>query len=229
MRILIIEDKKSLAELIADRISKEGYLVDVINDGEEGFYNASTGAYDLIILDIMLPGMDGFEILKNLRNGKVESKIIILSAKSMLNDKLKGLKNGADDYITKPFHMDELIARVDLQLKDKNWQNNGILKFRDIELNVKNSLLVCSITKQQVELVCKEMQILEYFINNNTQILSKTQIYDKVWGVDSDFMSNNLEVYLSFLRRKLKAIGSNVNIKAVRGLGYKLDFNNEKI
>lgn len=227
MRLLVVEDKKALANIVGERLEKEGYSVDVVYEGEEGLYCATSGAYDLIVLDIMLPNVDGFEILENVRKKKVESKVIILSAKSALSDKLKGLKNGADDYVVKPFHLDELVARVELQLADKTGAVDGSLNFGDLSLDMKSSILKCNKTKEEVELVKKELEILEYFINNN-QILSKQQIYDNVWGIENEVESNNLEVYLSFIRRKLKAIGSKVNIKSSRGLGYKLEYLNAK-
>lgn len=180
MRILVVEDKKSLADLVGERLETEGYNVDVVYDGEEGFYSAATGAYDLIVLDIMLPGLDGFEVLEELQKKKVDSKVIILSARSALSDKLKGLKNGADDYITKPFHLDELVARVELQLKDKTGAADGTLNYEDIVLDSKKLILGCRKTKEAVELVKKENEILEYFMLNKNQILSKQQIYDKV-------------------------------------------------
>ena len=228
MRILVVEDKKALADIVGERLEKEGYSVDVVYEGEEGLYCATSGAYDLIVLDIMLPNVDGFEILENVRKKKVESKVIILSAKSALSDKLKGLKNGADDYVVKPFHLDELIARVELQLADKTGAVDGSLNFGDLSLDTKQSTLKCTKSKEVVELVKKELEILEYFINNRDQILSKQQIYDNVWGIENEVESNNLEVYLSFIRRKLKAIGSKVNIKSARGLGYKLEYVNAK-
>lgn len=221
MRILIIEDEYNLADAIKARLKKEKYLVDINTDGEAGYFDATTGAYDLIILDVMLPNMNGFEILKKLREEDIKSKIIMLTAKSTIEDKLDGLENGANDYLTKPFHMDELVARINIQLKNKD-NNKNILKYNDLELNLDNSKLVCLSTNDSIDLVCKEFLLLEYFMNNPEQILSKMQIYDKVWGIDSDIESNNLEVFLTFLRRKLKAIGSTSNIKAVRNLGYKL-------
>lgn len=229
MRILIIEDELSLADIIATRLKKEKYLVDIATDGLEGFYNAKENIYDLIILDVMLPNMDGFTILKELRKEEVTSKIIMLTAKSTLENKLDGLENGANDYITKPFHIDELIARVNVQLrKSSSLKNKNIITYEDIELNTLTSKLTCKKTNETVELVCKEFQLLEYFINNPNQILSKEQIYDKVWGIENDIESNNLEAYLSFIRKKLKAIGSSVNIKSSRGLGYKLEEKNER-
>lgn len=223
MRILIIEDEYSLADVVASRLKKEKYMVDICTDGEEGFYKATTNTYDLIILDVMLPHMNGFDILKNIRKEEVDSKVIMLTAKSTLEDKLDGLENGANDYVTKPFHIDELVARINIQLKRSSGIKNDVISYGDLKLNTSNSKLICTTTNETVELVCKEFQLLEYFFNNPTQILSKDQIYDKVWGIDNDVESNNLEVYLSFIRRKLKAIGTKVNIKAVRGLGYKLE------
>ena len=154
----------------------------------------------------MLPGMNGFEILKKLRAENVISKIIMLTAKSTIEDKLDGLENGANDYLTKPFHMDELVARINIQLKNTP-NNKNILEFNDLKLDLDKSKLTCTKTTDSIDLVCKEFQLLEYFMNNPEQILSKMQIYDKVWGIDSDIESNNLEVFLTFLRRKLKAIG----------------------
>lgn len=203
-------------------LKKEKYLVDIRINGEDGYFDATTNAYDLIILDVMLPGMDGFEILKKLRAENVISKIIMLTAKSTIEDKLDGLENGANDYLTKPFHMDELVARINIQLKNTP-NNKNILEFNDLKLDLDKSKLTCTKTTDSIDLVCKEFQLLEYFMNNPEQILSKMQIYDKVWGIDSDIESNNLEVFLTFLRRKLKAIGSTCNIKAVRNLGYKLE------
>ena len=221
MRILIIEDEYNLADAICARLKKEKYLVDIKTDGEEGYFDATTGAYDLIILDVMLPNMNGFEILKRLREEEISSKIIMLTAKSTIEDKLDGLENGANDYLTKPFHMDELVARINIQLKNKG-SNKNTLQYHDLELDIDKSKLKCTKTSDSIDLVCKEFQLLEYFMNNPEQILSKMQIYDKVWGIDSDIEFNNLEVFLTFLRRKLKAIGSTSNIKAVRNLGYKL-------
>lgn len=223
MRILIIEDEFNLADVISTRLKKEKYIVDICTDGEEGFYKATTDAYDLIVLDVMLSYMNGFDILKKLRKNEINSKVIMLTAKSTLEDKLLGLENGADDYVTKPFHIDELVARINIQLKRSKGVKNDIISYGDLKLNTSNSKLTCISTNETIELVCKEFQLLEYFFNNPTQILSKDQIYDKVWGIDNEVESNNLEVYLSFIRRKLKALGTKVNIKSVRGLGYKLE------
>ena len=227
MHILIIEDEYTLAELIKEKLTKEGYIVDIETDGEEGYYNALSGLYDLIILDVMLPSMNGFEILKKLREEEIESKVIMLTAKSMLEDKLNGLENGANDYLTKPFHIEELLARVNIQLNKTSTSKKKKISYEDIELDITKSVLKNTNNNEEVELVCKELKLLEYFINNKEQILSKDQIYNKVWGIENEIESNNLEAYLSFIRRKLKAINSKVNIKAIRGLGYKMEVNND--
>ena len=178
MRILVVEDEETIADVIATKLRCEKYEVDTAFDGEDGLYSVMSNIYDLIILDIMLPKMNGLEILKKIKENDISAKVIMLTAKTELDDKLKGFDIGADDYVTKPFHIEELIARVNVQLR-----NIGNSKIKDI----------------------------------------KEQIYDKVWGIDTDYESNNLEAYLSFLRKKIKIIGSKVSIKAVRNLGYKME------
>ena len=229
MRILIVEDEYNLADVIKTSLKKEKYSVDVSNDGEEGLDNALSGIYNLIILDVMLPNVNGFEILKEIRDNNIESKVIMLTARSELEDKLAGLTKGADDYITKPFHMEELIARVNIQLR-KNVSSsidNNILEFEDIVLNLKKSNLSCKTSGENIDIGLKELQLLEYFMQNSGIVISKEQLYDKIWGLDNDIESNNLEAYLSFIRRKLKLIGSNAKIKALRGLGYRLEVSSE--
>lgn len=227
MRILIVEDEFNLADVIRKSLEKEKYVIDISGDGEEALYNIRSNIYDLVILDVMLPGMDGFEILKKMREEDIASKVIMLTAKSTLDDKLEGLQNGANDYVTKPFHIEELVARVNIQLNSfSSKKEKDIIVYGDLRLNIKTSKLTCITTGESVELVCKEFQLLEYFMNNKEQILSKEQIYDKIWGMENEIESNNLEVYLSFIRRKLKAISSSVNIKSIRGLGYKLEDEN---
>lgn len=224
MRILVVEDEYKLADLIANRLKKEKYEVDVSLDGEDGLYNAESGIYDLIILDVMLPKMNGFDILSEIREEGITSKVIMLTAKSMLEDKLTGLNGGANDYLTKPFHMDELIARVNIQLRqDETSVKKDYIEFGDLQLNIATSSLFCTSSGESINVINKEFQLLEYFINNPNRILTKEQIYDKVWGYDNEIESNNLEAYLSFIRRKLKAVGSSVNIKAVRGMGYRME------
>lgn len=227
MKVLIVEDEYNLADVIKERLEKEKLTVDIVEDGEEGYYYASTNTYDLIILDVMLPNMSGFQILNKLRTDNINSKIIMLTARSTIEDKVNGLENGADDYLTKPFHMDELVARVNIQLKRNVNKNN--LSFGDLVLNTTNLKVTCTKTNEVVELIKKEFQLLEYFINNPNQVLSKEQIYDRVWGIENEIESNNLEAYLSFIRRKLRVIESKVVIKSVRGMGYKIEYGNKEI
>lgn len=226
MRILIIEDEASLADVIAARLQQENFTADICLNGSDGLFNALSGIYDLIILDVMLPEIDGFEILHEIRKHKIESKVIMLTAKSMLEDKLTGLQGGANDYITKPFHMDELAARVSIQLRDPaEFKRKNILEYGGIELDTSKSLLINPSAGVRIELIRKEFQLLEYFMQNPGQVLSREQIYDRVWGMENESGSNNLEAYISFIRKKLKAADSIVNIKAVRGLGYKMEVN----
>lgn len=227
MKVLIVEDEYNLADAIKERLEKEKLTVNIVEDGEEGYYYASTNTYDLIILDVMLPNMSGFQILNKLRTDNINSKIIMLTARSTIEDKLNGLENGADDYLTKPFHMDELVARVNIQLKRNGNKNN--LSFGDLVLNTTTLKVTCAKTNEVVELIKKEFQLLEYFINNPNQVLSKEQIYDRVWGIENEIESNNLEAYLSFIRRKLRVIESKVVIKSVRGMGYKIEYGNKEI
>lgn len=148
----------------------------------------------------------------------------MLTAKSELEDKLSGFNYGADDYLTKPFHMEELVARVNVQLRrDESKKIVNYLETGNLRLNLKSSTLLCTKTNESIEISCKEFLLLEYLMQNKDLIISKEQIYDKVWGIDNECESNNLEAYISFVRKKLKIIGSNVSIKAVRGLGYKLE------
>lgn len=226
MKILIIEDEYSLADAIAETLKKENFDVKIITDGEEGENDALTNVYDLILLDIMLPNKDGFKILKELRKEKNETPIIILTAKSEISDKLNGLENGADDYITKPFHMRELIARVKVILKRKtNMEDTNILEYYDLKLNLGTGKM--SSMEKEIAINGKELDLLEILLLNKNQIVNREILANKIWGYDSEAEYNNVEVYVSFLRKKLKLIKSNVKIKAVRGIGYKVEVEND--
>lgn len=222
MRILLVEDEHSLADLVADRLKKERYVVDVSYDGEEGLYNALTGIYDLILLDVMLPKKDGFEILREIRTEGITSKVIMLTARGELDDKLKGFSEGANDYVPKPFHIDELIARVSAQLRTEKTVKDS-LEMGNTLLNFKAPAIVNKETGESIKINNKEFQLLEYFMMNPNQVLSKDQIFDRIWGMDNDSISNNLEAYISFVRKKLKALDSDVTVKAVRNMGYKIE------
>ncbi len=231
MRILVVEDEYALAELVSERLKKERYIVDVSNDGEDGLFNALSGIYDLILLDIMLPKKDGIEILREIRKEGIPSKVIMMTAKGELDDKLLGFKEGAIDYISKPFHVDELVARVNAQLRIEQAVNNN-LEFGDLILDYSIPAIGKKSDDGEIENIKinnKEFQLLEYFMNNPNQVLSKEMIFDRVWGLDSDTMSNNLEAYISFVRKKLKLLDSKVGIKAMRNMGYKMEISNGDI
>ena len=222
MKILIIEDEYSLADAISETLKKEHFDVNIVTDGEKGEYEALTNIYDLILLDIMLPSKNGFEILNNLKNERIDTPIIILTAKSEIYDKLNGLENGADDYITKPFHMRELIARVKIILKrNSNLNDMSILEFGDIKLDLKTGKIICG--ENSILINGKELDLLEILLLNKKQIIDRETLANKIWGYDSDAEYNNVEVYISFLRKKLKLLKSNVKIKAIRGIGYKME------
>lgn len=222
MKILIIEDEYSLADAIAEALKKEKFTTNIITNGEEGEDEALTNIYDLILLDVMLPGKDGFEILRSLRNEKIETPVIMLTAKSEICDKLNGLENGADDYITKPFHMQELIARVKVILKrNSNIKNTNILEYSDLKLDLRTGKM--SSNNIEIPINGKELDLLEILLLNKKQIVEREILANKIWGYNSEAEYNNVEVYVSFLRKKLKLLKSHVKIKAVRGIGYKME------
>ncbi|MBD5424112.1 MAG: response regulator transcription factor [Allobaculum sp.] len=226
MKILIVEDEPRLAQATAAMLKNHTYQVDIAYDGEMGAEKASSGIYDLVILDVMLPKKDGFEILEDIRALAPETKVIMLTARGELSDKLNGLKNGADDYMTKPFHMEELLARVDIQLKKQTGIQKNRLSLGNTYLDLSSGLLGSQASGEAIPVSGKEYTLLEYFLSHPSQILSKEQIYSKVWGWDNDIESNNLEAYLSFLRKKLRLLESDLEIKSVRGLGYRIHSKN---
>lgn len=226
MKILIIEDEYSLADAISETLKKQNFITNIITDGEEGENEALTGAYDLILLDIMLPNKNGFKILESLQREKIETPIIILTAKSEIYDKLNGLENGADDYITKPFHMKELIARVKVVLKRKNGVKDlSIIQYEDLSLNLRNGKISCQ--NNEMTISGKELELFEILMINKKQTISRETLANKIWGYNSDTEYNNVEVYISFLRKKLKLLKSRVEIKTVRGIGYILEVQND--
>ena len=226
MKILIIEDEYSLADAISETLKKENFMTNIITDGEEGENEALTGVYDLILLDIMLPNKDGFKILDSLQKAKIETPVIILTAKSEIYDKLNGLENGADDYITKPFHIKELVARIKIVLKRKtDVKDLNIIQYEDITLNSRNGKISCQ--NNEITINGKELELLEILMINKNQAVSREILADKIWGYNSDAEYNNVEVYISFLRKKLKLLKSKVEIKTVRGIGYILEVQND--
>ena len=223
MNILIIEDEYSLADAIAETLKNEKFNVDIETNGEDGENEALTENYDLILLDVMLPKKNGFDILRTLGQAKIKTPIIMLTAKSEIEDKLNGLEHGADDYITKPFAMRELMARIKAVLKrTNNIQNTECLEYGDLVLDIKNAKLKSH--NNEIQISGKELELLEQLLINKNQISSRESLAERIWGYESDAEYNNVEVYITFVRRKLKLIESKVYIKAVRGVGYKLEF-----
>lgn len=223
MRILIIEDEKALAEAICQSLLRENYMVDVAYNGEDGLNQALTDLYDVIILDLMLPKINGLEILKLLRLEEIKTHIIILTAKGELDDKVKGLDKGADDYMTKPFHMRELIARIGVVVRRKSDVLDNILTFGNISLNIKSCEIKNIENDLSLSLNGKEYTLIEFLFRNKKQVVNREQITERIWGYDNDSQYNNVEVYLSFIRKKLKFLESNIRIKAIRGIGYILE------
>ena len=229
MKILIIEDEYNLADAIQSMLKTQKYSVEIRCDGEEGLDEALSDIYDLIILDVMLPHMNGFEILKELREQKINAKVLMLTAKSTIDDKMNGFNNGADDYLTKPFHMEELLARVNVQLRRNNMHDTDAMELGDIVLNIKSMELANKHNNHKVKIIGKEFQLLELFMHNPNQVMEKEQVFVKIWGYDTECEINTLEAYISFIRKKLKLIKSEVKLKAIRNMGYVLEVNNEKI
>jgi len=222
MRILIAEDEIHLAEAVSQILKKHNYSVDMVHDGRSGLDYALTGIYDLLLLDIMMPELDGITVLKTLRSQGNHTPVILLTAKGELSDKVAGLDYGADDYIAKPFATEELLARIRAALRRKGEvvPEDG-LKFGDIELNT--AQLKLSVRGKEIKLNLKENELLEMLITRKQAITSKEQIIEKLWGFDSEVEYNNVEVYISFLRKKLIFLNSAVRINTIRGVGYVLE------
>lgn len=225
MRLLLVEDERALAEALEASLKRENYTVDLAFDGVEGLDQALTGIYDVIILDIMLPKKNGIDVLKELRAEKIATPVLMLTARSETEDKVEGLDNGADDYLTKPFQLQELLARLRAISRRKGEMEDQSLSFGDLILDTKRCVISSRETKKTMQLGQKEFQLLEYMLRNQNQIITKEQIVEKVWGFESEAEYNSAEVYVSFTRKKIKFIGSKVKIKAVRGIGYTLEEN----
>ena len=221
-RILIIEDEKYLSMVLSEMFSQEGYYTDKAYNGEDGLDNALSGIYDVIILDVMLPKLNGLEVLREIRRNKVRSAVLMLTAKSEIEDKVAGLDSGADDYITKPFDSKELLARVRALSRRKNLDFvDDDLQFADIMMDQSTHEMHCG--NHHVRLSKKEYDIMEMMILNNGRLLSKDQLITKIWGYDTELEYNSIEVYISFIRKKLAAVKSRVAIVTSRGLGYTLE------
>ena len=225
MQVLIVEDEKRLARALKQILTEQKYMVDMVHDGNDGLDYALSGIYDVIILDIMLPFRDGFEVAYELRKNKIDTPILMLTAKDTVPDKVSGLNSGADDYMTKPFAPEELIARIKALTRRRGEVILDETDFGDFNFNAST----CELSKgtKNVHLNYKESEILKLRIANRDTILSKEYIITKVWGYDSDAGSNNVEAYISFLRRKLSFIQSSTEIKAIKKMGYRLEQKND--
>lgn len=222
MRLLLIEDEKRMAQALCEILRLEKYEVDHYADGVDGLAAIESNIYDIIILDVMLPGMNGFTIAQKARQKGIRTPILMLTAKAELDDKVQGLDSGADDYLTKPFMTKELLARLRALVRRNINTADGTLTYGDISLDIHAAMLSCTTNGQCVRLSDKEFRILEYFIANIGQILTREQLAVKIWGMDCDAEYNNVEVYMSFTRKKLAFVGAKTEIKAVRGIGYEL-------
>ena len=221
MHILIVEDQFSLADAMKAALEKEKFTVTIAADGEQGEDEALSGVYDLIILDVMLPGKNGFEILHSVKS-ETDTPVIMVTAKGEIEDKLNGLEHGADDYITKPFHIRELIARVNAVLRRVNRvERVDMPSYGDIMMDAKNSEMLCG--DEKLTLTVKEYQVMEILVLHKGNVVEREHILTKIWGYFSDAEYNNIEVYISFLRKKLRLLGSATKITAIRGIGYKLE------
>ncbi len=223
MKILIAEDEQDLLEAVKTILSHKGYHVETVDNGLDALDYLSAGLYDLAILDIMMPGLNGLQVLEQIRQANNPVPVLLLTARSQISDKVDGLRLGADDYLTKPFAMEELLARMEALLRRPTANFINKLSFGDINLNRRNFTMTRTDSGQFVSLNNKEFQLMELFIRNSQQILSKEQIMDNIWGLDTDAEINVVWVNISSLRGKLKEFGSSVTIRAQRGLGYRLE------
>lgn len=226
MKLLIIEDDKYLSDSICETV-KDMFQPEQAFDGEEGLFLAEQNIFDAIILDIMLPSMNGYEVLQSLRKQNIMTPVIMLTAKDGIDDKIQGFKVGADDYLVKPFHREELLLRLEAMVR----RSGGLLKenvitFKNLKLNIKNK--TAEFNGEILKLNGKQFDLLEYLINNKNAILTKEQIFDRIWGFESDTSTTVVEVYASNLRKNLKKYGYDQYIKTYRGLGYMLSDSGEE-
>ena len=226
MRLLVIEDETSLLKIIAKRLKEEGYSVDAVTNGRDGENYIYSTDYDCIILDIMIPIVDGLTLLRRIRAKKISTPVLLLTAKDSIEDRVVGLDTGADDYLIKPFSFDELLARVRAMLRRRKEKRDIVLSIDDLKLD--------TVTREvkrgdkSIELTSKEYSILEYFLKNKNRVLTKSQIAEHVWNYDFEYNSNIVEVYIRYLRRKIDEDFKNKLIHTIRGGGYVLKDEREK-
>lgn len=223
MRILLVEDEKPLSAAIVKMLEQEHFALDAAYTGPDGLDCALSGIYDAIVLDVMLPGMDGFAVLRALRQQGVSTPVLMLTARGGVQDRVQGLNLGADYYLPKPFERSELVACLNAITRRKDQPPVRELALGDVRLNPEDAMLSCTNNGKSVRLAAKEYQLMELFLRNPHQLLPKETILERVRGFDNEAEYNNLSVYLTFLRRKLAFVGAHVEIRASRGLGYMLE------
>ena len=222
MKLLVAEDDRRMAGALKELLKEEGYDLDLAYDGEEALDFLMADMYDLVILDVMMPKKDGFSVVRRMRQEGMRTPVLMLTAKGEVDDKVTGLDSGADDYMVKPFLSKELLARVRALIRRNIGSPDGSLAFGDILLDTSKALLSCVTTGESVRLSEKEMKILEHMIADQGQIVSRESLAMRIWGFENDAEYNNVEVYMTFTRKKLRFIGALTEIKAVRGMGYEL-------
>lgn len=221
MQVLVVEDDVRLADALAQILEEYKVMADTVHDGRSGLDYALSGQYDAIVLDVMLPGMDGFSVVRELRRRKVQTPVLLLTARDAVQDRVSGLDHGADDYMTKPFAPAELMARLRSLSRRQGEVQFETVEFGDISLNLET----CELSRgdKSIHLALKEFSIMHILMSNTTRITSKELLISKVWGVESTAEDNNVEAYVSFLRKKLRFLGSRVKISTLRKMGYRLE------
>lgn len=222
IKLLLVEDDLSLSNSIFDFLDDFADVMQVF-DGEEGLYEAESGVYDLILLDLMLPEKNGFQVLKELREKDIKTPVLIMTAKETIDDKGHGFELGADDYLTKPFYLEELKMRIQALLKRSGKFNNNLIRYGNIQVDTDRNMV--TVNQENIELLGKEYELLIYFLQNQNVILPKSQIFDRIWGFDSDTTISEVEVYISKIRKKLKSTDFATNLQTLRSVGYILKSN----
>lgn len=220
MKILLIEDEKLLARTLRDFLTAKGFQVEVVYDGETGAEYAILGIYDLLILDVMIPGLNGYQVARQVRANRCTMPILMLTAKSDLDSRVEGLNAGADYYLTKPFDTRELLACINALLRRQGTQVDSLI-YGNTELDLSTCMLRCG--NKQVRLTAKEFDVLRQLLRSGEKLIPKETLLARVWGYETDAVENHVEVYMAFLRKKLRSIGSNVDIVAIRRMGYHLE------
>ncbi len=221
MKILVVEDEALLSDAICKLLCDAGYFTDAVSDGRDAVYYSMEAGYDLILMDVMLPEMDGMEAVRRMRRNGVQTPVLMLTAKDAAPDKVSGLNAGADDYMTKPFHADELLARVRALTRRRGELILEALSYGDICLDLNGALLQCG--EESVQLTKREFEVARFFLRNCGMTITKESLLVHVWGEDSDAADNTVEAYISFLRKKLRFLKANVTIRSIYGIGYRLE------